>query len=77
MVSSLGGRGGLARSATGGSFQLASEGIEDNRLASDWLAARGFTNPIVIGHSNGGMLAAPSKINGVCSNVRRVRVLGS
>jgi pimeloyl-ACP methyl ester carboxylesterase len=53
MVTSL-----VGRSATGGSFQLASEGIEDNRFASDWLESRGFKNPIIIGHSNGGMLAA-------------------
>jgi pimeloyl-ACP methyl ester carboxylesterase len=53
MVTSLKGR-----SVGGGSFQLASESIEDNRLASDFLTARGFRNPIVIGHSNGGMLAA-------------------
>jgi pimeloyl-ACP methyl ester carboxylesterase len=46
------------RSVGGGSFQLASEGIADNRTASDWLASRGFDNPIIIGHSNGGMLAA-------------------
>jgi len=48
----------VGRSAAGGSFQLASEGIEDNRCASDWLEARGFKNPFIIGHSNGGMLAA-------------------
>ena len=42
----------------GACFQLASEGIADNRTAADWLAARGFKNPFVIGHSNGGMLAA-------------------
>lgn len=53
MVTSL-----IGRSATGGSFQLAAEGIADNRCAADWLAARGFMNPIIIGHSNGGMLAA-------------------
>ena len=53
MVTSLSGR-----HATGGSFQLAREGIADNRYASDWLAAHGHTRPIVIGHSNGGMLAA-------------------
>jgi pimeloyl-ACP methyl ester carboxylesterase len=46
-----------SRAAEGGSFQTASEGIEDNRLAARWLAARGFANPAVIGHSNGGMLA--------------------
>ncbi|HSZ95547.1 MAG TPA: alpha/beta hydrolase [Bradyrhizobium sp.] len=53
MVTSLHGR-----TVGGGSFQLAREGIVDNRAASDWLASRGFENPIIIGHSNGGMLAA-------------------
>jgi len=46
-----------SRVAEGGAFQTASEGIEDNRLAARWLAARGFPAPVVIGHSNGGMLA--------------------
>jgi pimeloyl-ACP methyl ester carboxylesterase len=46
-----------SRVAEGGAFQRASEGIEDNRLAARWLAARGFDSPAVIGHSNGGMLA--------------------
>jgi len=46
-----------SRTAEGGAFQRASEGIEDNRLAARWLAARGFEAPAVIGHSNGGMLA--------------------
>jgi pimeloyl-ACP methyl ester carboxylesterase len=53
MVTSLDGR-----SIGGGSFQLAHEAIADNRLAAQWLAARGFVDPIVIGHSNGGVLAA-------------------
>jgi pimeloyl-ACP methyl ester carboxylesterase len=53
MVTSLHGR-----TVGGGSFQLARDGIADNRTASDWLASRGFENPIIIGHSNGGMLAA-------------------
>lgn len=53
MVTSLHGR-----TVGGGSFQLAREGIADNRAVSDWLASRGFENPIIIGHSNGGMLAA-------------------
>jgi pimeloyl-ACP methyl ester carboxylesterase len=52
MVASLSGRG-----AVGGSFQLASEGIADNRAAADWMARRGFPSPAIIGHSNGGMLA--------------------
>ena len=46
-----------SRIVEGGAFQLASEGIEDNRLAARWLASRGFPAPVVIGHSNGGMLA--------------------
>jgi len=31
-----------SRVAEGGAFQTAGEGIEDNRLAARWLAARGF-----------------------------------
>jgi pimeloyl-ACP methyl ester carboxylesterase len=46
-----------SRAPEGGAFQLAREGIEDNRSAARWLAARGFAHPAVIGHSNGGMLA--------------------
>ena len=46
-----------SRTPEGGAFQLAREGIEDNQLAARWLAARGFPAPVVIGHSNGGMLA--------------------
>jgi len=46
-----------SRAAEGGAFQTAAEGIEDNRLAARWLAARGFDSPVIIGHSNGGMLA--------------------
>jgi len=38
-------------------FQLAREGIEDNRSAARWIAERGFPNAVIIGHSNGGMLA--------------------
>ena len=46
-----------SRNAEGAAFQLLSEAIEDNRIAAAWVAERGFANPIVIGHSNGGMLA--------------------
>src|SRR6266513_3246893 len=46
-----------SRSPEGGAFQLAREGIEDNCTAARWLSARGFPAPVVIGHSNGGMLA--------------------
>ena len=51
MVTSLTGR-----SVGGGSFQTAAEGIADNQAAAAWIKARGFANPICIGHSNGGML---------------------
>ncbi|WP_276571619.1 alpha/beta hydrolase [Bradyrhizobium sp. dw_78] len=46
-----------SRAAVGGAFQLVARDIEDNRIAAAWLAQRGHPNPIVIGHSNGGMLA--------------------
>jgi pimeloyl-ACP methyl ester carboxylesterase len=46
-----------SRIAEGGAFQLASEGIEDNRIAARWMAEHGFPHPAIIGHSNGGMLA--------------------
>jgi pimeloyl-ACP methyl ester carboxylesterase len=46
-----------SRIAEGGAYQLAREGLEDNRVAARWLAARGHPAPVVIGHSNGGMLA--------------------
>jgi len=46
-----------SRTPEGGAFQLAREGIEDNRTAARWLAERGCAHPVVIGHSNGGMLA--------------------
>lgn len=46
-----------SRAAEGAAFQTYAEAIEDNRLAAAWLAARGFPDPVVIGHSNGGTLA--------------------
>jgi pimeloyl-ACP methyl ester carboxylesterase len=46
-----------SRAAEGAAFQLTGEAIADNRLAAAWLTERGFPAPIVIGHSNGGMLA--------------------
>src|SRR3977135_1350908 len=46
-----------SRTPEGGAFQLAREAIEDNRTAARWLSARGLPAPLVIGHSNGGMLA--------------------
>lgn len=46
-----------SRAAEGGAFQTYGEAIEDNRIAGRWLAGKGFASPVVIGHSNGGMLA--------------------
>jgi len=51
MVASLKGR-----HVAGGSFQTAREALADNHYAAMWFGSRGFKNPIVIGHSNGGML---------------------
>jgi len=45
-----------SRTAEGGAFQFTREAIADNRRAAEWLAARGYADPVVIGHSNGGML---------------------
>jgi pimeloyl-ACP methyl ester carboxylesterase len=45
-----------SRQAVGGAFQMVEEAIADNRYAAAWLAARGFARPIVVGHSNGGVL---------------------
>ena len=47
-----------SRECVGGAYQTVAEGIEDNDLVAKYLAGRGFPNPIVIGHSNGGVLAA-------------------
>ena len=47
----------LSRAPEGGAFQTIPESIADNRFAAQWLAARGFANPVIIGHSNGGMLS--------------------
>ena len=53
MVTSLDGR-----NIGGGAFQLAHEAIADSDYAAAWLRDRGLANPAVIGHSNGGVLAA-------------------
>ncbi|MGE5334003.1 MAG: alpha/beta hydrolase [Nitrososphaerota archaeon] len=47
-----------SREPEGAAFQTAAEGLADNDYAARLLFARGFATPIVIGHSNGGMLAA-------------------
>src|SRR5882672_18643 len=46
-----------SRAVSGGAFQMTKEAIADNNFAAGFLKARGFAAPIVIGHSNGGMLA--------------------
>lgn len=51
------------RNIGGGSFQTANESIADNHAAATWLGSRGFEQPIVIGHSNGGMLAVRHCVN--------------
>ena len=45
-----------SRAAEGGAFQTTREALADNRFAAQWLAAHGFAAPVVIGHSNGGMM---------------------
>ena len=42
----------------GGAYQTAAEGISDNEYAAAFFAERGHDQPIVVGHSNGGMLGA-------------------
>src|SRR3954453_10278308 len=52
-----------SRAGEGAAFQTTREGVEDNRIAARWLAERGFPTPVVIGHSNGGMLAVPHVVS--------------
>lgn len=46
-----------SRASVGAAHQTTGQAIADNRFAAQWLAGQGFAAPIVIGHSNGGMLA--------------------
>jgi pimeloyl-ACP methyl ester carboxylesterase len=46
------------RVAEGNAYQTVAEAIDDNERAARWLGTRGYEAPVVIGHSNGGMLAA-------------------
>lgn len=48
----------VGRDLSGGAFQTGAEGLEDDDVAARWLAARGHVDPIVVGHSNGGLLGA-------------------
>jgi len=59
-----------ARERMGGAYQRIHEMIEDNQHAERWLAVQGFERPIVIGHSNGGMLAVKH-----CAGSTSVRAL--
>jgi len=52
-----------SRECVGGAYQTVAQGIEDNALAAKYLADKGFKNPIVIGHSNGGVLASEHVAN--------------
>jgi pimeloyl-ACP methyl ester carboxylesterase len=52
-----------SRAAEGAAFQLTRDGIEDNRIAARWMTDRGFPSPVIIGHSNGGMLAVPHVVS--------------
>jgi len=46
-----------SRTVEGGAFQFTRDAIADNCTAAAWLNTLGFPAPVVIGHSNGGMLA--------------------
>jgi pimeloyl-ACP methyl ester carboxylesterase len=52
-----------SRECVGGAYQTVAEGVEDNDLVAKYLAGKGFANPIVIGHSNGGVLASEHVAN--------------
>jgi pimeloyl-ACP methyl ester carboxylesterase len=46
------------REAGGNAFQTVAEAVADNEYARAFLAGRGYPSPVIIGHSNGGLLAA-------------------
>ncbi len=45
-----------SREAVGGAYQTVAEGIEDNDWQQNILPIKDIKNPVVIGHSNGGVL---------------------
>lgn len=47
-----------SREPVGGAFQRIGEAVMDTVHAARWLDERGFAPPVLVGHSNGGMLAA-------------------
>jgi pimeloyl-ACP methyl ester carboxylesterase len=46
-----------SRAPEGGAFQTIAESVADNRFAAEWLARQGYAPPVILGHSNGGMLS--------------------
>ena len=46
-----------SRAAEGAAFQTYAEAIRDNEIAATWVEGKGFPHPLIVGHSNGGMLA--------------------
>lgn len=52
-----------SRTAEGGAFQTTGEALADNRYAAQWLEAQGLPAPVVIGHSNGGMIGVQHVID--------------
>jgi pimeloyl-ACP methyl ester carboxylesterase len=48
----------VGRGMNGGAFQTAAEGMADSDYAAAFVAGLGYPAPAVIGHSNGGVLAA-------------------
>ena len=46
-----------SRVSEGNAYQTAEQGVADNDYAAAWLGTRGFPPPVIIGHSNGGVLA--------------------
>jgi pimeloyl-ACP methyl ester carboxylesterase len=46
-----------SREAEGAAYQTIAEAVADNDYAAEWLAGKGYAKPVVVGHSNGGMLA--------------------
>lgn len=48
----------IGRDPEGGAFQTYAEGLEDADSMARFLATRGHAAPVVVGHSNGGLLAA-------------------
>lgn len=47
-----------SRDPVGGAFQIAAEDVADTAAAAAFVRSRGHDSPIMVGHSNGGMLTA-------------------